>query len=86
VNAQYQHEPKVIIDDYYREASRAEQIRMARSDKPGRIASLAIRISTSITALVAAGGSHIHPEPAAAHELVAYDKPVEEPAATAVVA
>jgi hypothetical protein len=86
MNAQYQHEHKVIIDEYHRDAFRAGQIRMAGRDKLGWIASLVTRISTSITALMAVAGRWGNHEPAVGQDTVAYGDLVEEPAPTAVVA
>lgn len=79
MNAQYQHEPKVIIDEYFRVAVRAEQIRMAKSNKPRPIAALLASIRTSITTMVAAVGGRVHQAPAVCQD------PVETPTTTAVV-
>lgn len=86
MNAQYQHEPRVLINQYHREAIQAEQLRTARGDQPGRIAALVTGLIASITAMVAAVGGRGHHDPGAHQEPVTHVEPVEEPVKTVVLA
>ena len=60
---QHEHQVQVIIGQHHRGAMRAEQIRIARTQQPGRIAMAATSIHTSIGSLIIAIGEMISRKP-----------------------
>ena len=72
MSAQYQHERQVaiVIDGYHRNAIRTEQLRMARSAQPRRLAPLMMLLRAAIGIMVNTSGAGRH-DPAASREPVA---------------
>lgn len=60
---QHEHQVQVIIDQHHRDAIQAEQIRVARTQHPSRIAMAATSIRASIGSLLIAIGETISGEP-----------------------
>ena len=71
----YHHEYKLelkvtaIVDNYHREAIQAEQRRLDRAGRPGRIATAAMRLRTSVRSLFTTAGAHVRQERVARPEL-----------------